>query len=187
MNFNKTTMALSIILDKGLTGLITIVTSGIGAFLALRVKEKYDRREQLRTADLDEFKKITSHLSHAVVNALLEQDFLAGVRRNEFYTPLYELRYEYQDTRTFVFHEKALNTQFQTVLVLTGEFMNAIAELTVREGDELTTRPRAERVYYDDDTRRRHAEDAKTLNAKARELGNKCRMFLDAGKQLLRT
>ncbi|MDN7561204.1 hypothetical protein [Burkholderia orbicola] len=180
-------MALSIIVDKGLTGLITIVTSGVGAFLALRVKEKYDRREQLRAADLEEFKKVTAHLSHAVASALLEQDFLAGVRRSEFYVPLYELRYEYQDNRTFVFHDKTLNTHFQSVLAATGDFMNAIAELTVREGDELTTRPRAERVYSDDDTRRRHAEEAKTLNAMARELGNKCRSFLDAGKQRLRT
>ncbi len=179
-------MALSIILDKGLSGLITIVTSGIGAFLALRVKEKYDRREQLRTADLEEFKKVTSHLSHAVASALLEQDFLAGVRRSEFYLPLYELRYEYQDNRTFVFHDKTLNAHFQTILALTGDFMNTIAELAVREGDELTTRPRAERVYYNDDTRRRHADDAKTLNAKARELGNRCRAFLDEGKQRLR-
>ncbi|MEM5405106.1 hypothetical protein [Paraburkholderia unamae] len=179
-------MASASLIEQAIKAAVGIVTAGIGAYIALWLKEKFDRSGQTRAADLDEYRKATASLTDAVIATLQAPDFLAGMSRRAFFAPLHDLSYAYQGERQLIFHDPLLNEAFRNVLAKSDTFLMKVSELTVPEGDQMTTRSRAERVYPTDDSRRRSAEEAKTLDSQAKELAKICRAFVDEGKRRLR-
>jgi hypothetical protein len=99
---------------------------------------------------------------------------------------LNDLSHAYQRERHLIFHDPLLNEAFRNLLTKTETFLTNVNALTVPEGDQMTTRPQAERVYPTDDSRNRSAEEAKTLDGEAKEWAKICRAFVDEGKRCLR-
>ncbi|MFM2465123.1 hypothetical protein P0D87_15875 [Paraburkholderia sp. RL17-368-BIF-A] len=182
-------MSLERTIPELLKGLGSVLTSGVGAYLALHLKDLFDRRGQSRTADLDEYKKVSSLLTDRVIAALDSSDFLAGTPRAEFWQQLNDLIVAYEGNRELIFHDQQLNADFHALRKITTEFVTEVSRLTVTEGNppQFTTRPRANRVYPTDESRRQNAEEANVLDQAARQLGSRSRKFIDQAKRRLRT
>ncbi|VVD29969.1 hypothetical protein [Paraburkholderia dioscoreae] len=172
-----------------LKGVGSVVTSGIGAYLALLLKDRFDKRGQSRTADLEEYKKVTSFLTERVIAALDNPDFLGGTLQSEFWGQLNDLLGAYEAKRELIFHDQHLNARFHAIRNLTAGFVEAVAQYTVNEGNppRMTTRPRADRVYPSDESRKRSAEEAGMLDRAAKQLGARSRELVDDAKRRLRT
>lgn len=171
-----------------LKGVGSVATSGIGAYLALLLKDRFDKRGQSRAADLEEYKRVRSFLTDRAIAALDNPDFLGGTLRSEFWGQLNDLVSAYEANREVIFHDQRLNAEFHTLRNLTADFLQAVSQYTVTEGnpERFTTRPRADRVYPSDESKRQSAEEAKFLDQAAKQLGSKSRQLVDDAKRRLR-
>lgn len=172
-----------------LKALLSVVTGGIGAYIALLAKDFVDRGTNARAADIEEYKKIRIILTDALVATLESADFLSGMVRARFTDRLNDLRHAYEGGRSLIFHNPRLNVQFVALLKNAEDFQMQVANLTIPEGDppKVTTRPRADRVYPSDETRKQSGDEAKILDGLAKRLAAACKAFIDDGKRQLRT
>jgi predicted ATPase len=102
---------------------------------------------------------------------------------------LNDLLSAYEAKRELIFHDEKLNADFYALRNVAVGFVEAVAQLTVTEGnpEQFTTRPRADRIYPTDESKRQSAEEAKTLDRGAKQLGSRSRQFVDDAKRRLRT
>jgi len=71
---------------------------------------------------------------------------------------------------------------------LTADFLDAVSQYTVTDGnpEKFTARPRADRVYPNDESERQSAEEAKFIDQAAKQFGSKPHQLVDDAKRHLR-
>ncbi len=131
---------------------------------------------------------MTSFLTDRVIAGLDNPDFLGGTLRSEFWGQLNDLLSAYEANRELIFHDQQLNANFHALRNLTADFLEAVSQYAVTDGnpERLTTRPRADRVYRNDESKRQSAEEAKFIDQAAKQFGSKSRQLVDDAKRHLR-
>ncbi|MFM0724826.1 hypothetical protein PQQ53_14175 [Paraburkholderia strydomiana] len=166
---------------------IGVVTSGVGAYIALVLKDRFDLRGKARAADAEEFKKASAWLNDQTVAVLRSTEFYSGLDRRRL-EPIDQLTHAYEGNRSVLFHDSELNALFLELLADVTTFRQEVAKLTVPEGDPvlLTTTSRANRLYGGADAKRQSIEEANALDAGARRLADKGAAFIDRAKRQLK-
>ncbi|WP_208456984.1 hypothetical protein [Caballeronia zhejiangensis] len=168
--------------------IMNVATGGVGTYIALVVKDYFDRGGQARTADIEEYKAVRLILNDPVIAALQASDFFGGVDRSRFYDPLRTLFYKYEGGRELIFHDQRLNERFLDILKRADALAMKAAELTIPVGTppRMSTRTDEDRRHNRVERLRQSQEEARVLDGMADELATTCNAFVDDGKRRLR-
>ena len=158
-----------------------ILTSAIGAYLALWAKDRWSRSDQQRDADIARSKNLQSILPLEWAQELSGVSFYGGVPKNSL-KPIEQLLMEFPSLSTHHFHDAKLNKEVTQLLSSVSDFQEKIAALTTTDGSNLSTKYRASDI----ESKKRGVAEGNQLDQIALQLSQRIGSFVDLARRQLR-